>query len=607
MLRRILTHYNNWKLGKKLLFAFILVSIIPILAIQAIAYNVNKASTTEKINQLMVNNLTQISERVNLCLEVYTNLLYQMYMDEQIIDNIKILLDDHESRKAVAYNQIYNRLKQYNNSDEEIRCISVVCNDGNSVVYDFETDSSMDNLWRIYDDLRNVSPYIESVDKPGMVITPTMKFRDKEERKSYFHISKRIFDFSNLEQGSIATITMSVDENLLNAMCNSRENQDLSEYSMNFIMSEDRRVITYPDEDFSGISMNPDLSIEEFVKVSGFLKDRQTAVNMYEDPVSGWIFVNVYDRDYMLKDIEKMQIIFVSVGIAAIIFAGIFIIYTVRTLNRSVKSVVKGMESVQGGNLDVVVPMYTVDEIGIIARNFNLMTTKVKRLLHEVGLAKDKQKDAEIRALEAQINPHFLYNTLDSINWMAIEKEEYQISKMLRNLGVILRYSINKSNQMATIWEVSDWLSKYISLHQMRFNDAFSYYINTDPGTHRLKIHKLLLQPFIENAILHGFKEMDRGGLLRIDITMSEDKKGLAVIIEDNGKGMPASLVQTYNNREEAIRVDGRSIGVHNAFSRMNIYYGENARWNVSSVEGIGTVITLYLPVTGEMPEGDNG
>jgi len=114
------------------------------------------------------------------------------------------------------------------------------------------------------------------------------------------------------------------------------------------------------------------------------------------------------------------------------------------------------MESVQGGNLDVVVPMYTVDEIGIIARNFNLMTTKVKRLLHEVGLAKDKQKDAEIRALEAQINPHFLYNTLDSINWMAIEKEEYEISKMLRNLGVILRYSINKSNQMATIWEVSD-------------------------------------------------------------------------------------------------------------------------------------------------------
>lgn len=593
MFRKILAKYNSWKLGHKLLFSFVLVSILPILFVQFFTMQLNKRQMTEKIDELMVNNLTQIAERVNLNLQIYTNLIYQIYKDEQVIENVRALTDDSDSRKAVAYNQIIYRLKQYHNSEAGIRCLSIVCPDGSSVVYDFETDSSLNTVWHSYKDLRQIPPYREAIDAPGMVVTDTMNFKDEENSGHFFHVSKRMFDFDHLDRGSIATVIMTVEERVLNTICN---NSEQGEPSINFILNEDRQVVSYPDEDFTGMTMNPVLNIEEFVKVSGYLRNKNMAINQYEDPVTGWIFCNAYDKDYMLKDISKTQDIMVLLTILVLVFASALIVYTVRTLAASVRSVVFGMQQVQQGNLDVVVPVRSFDEIGTIADNFNDMTVKVKELIEQVSKAKEQQKNAEIRALEAQINPHFLYNTLDSINWMAIEKEEYEISKMLRNLGVILRYSVNKSNQMVTIWELSDWLGKYISLHQMRFNNAFSYDINVDERTYGKKVHKLLLQPFVENSILHGFKEMESGGFLRIDISPAEDGEGITVIIEDNGKGMPPEILRSFNNKEEAIKDDGRSIGLHNAFSRMNMYYGEEASWNVSSIQGMGTVVTLRLP-----------
>ncbi len=593
MLRKLLARYNSWKLGHKLLAAFVLVSIVPILFVQIVAFQMNRNQMTAKIDELMVNNLTQIAERVDLSLQIYMNLLYQIYRDEQVIDNILKLEDDANSRKAVAYNQVVDCLKQYQNNETGIRCLTVVCPDGAAVVYDFQTDSSLNNVWQGCSDLRQSPPYQDAVGESGMVVTDTMRF-EGDRHGRYFHISKRMFDFDHLDRGCIATVIMTIDETVLGDICGSRE---MEGQSINFIINGERKVIAYPDADFSGITMNPDLDIAGFVRVSGFLRKRSMIINQYEDPVTGWIFCNAYDKEYMLQEVTGTQQIQVMVTVLVLLFASALILYTVHTMDVSVRSVVFGMREVKKGNLDVVVPVRSFDEIGTIADNFNDMTVKVRELIEEVSGAKERQKNAEIQALEAQINPHFLYNTLDSINWMAIEKGEFEISKMLRNLGVILRYSVNKSNQTVTIRELSDWLGKYISLQQMRFDNAFSYESNIDERVYEVRVYKLLLQPFVENAILHGFREMESGGLLRIDISFSKDGRGITVIIEDNGKGMPAEILADYNDRERAVHDDGRGIGLHNAFARISMYYGEEASWNVSSIPGMGTVITLRLPL----------
>lgn len=554
---------------------------------------------TKKVDELMTNNLTQIAERVNLNLQLYTNLAYQIYQDEEINRNIKVFAEESDTGYVSAYNQISKRLKQYNTTDSGVRCISVVCANGNSVSYDFETDSFFNNLWESYSDLRETEPYQNAVDQPGMVIVPTMSFYEDNEKKEYFHIAKRIFDLNDLEKGSIATIIVSVDANVLNTICNVANGTD-AEHGINFIMTADDQVVAYPDMEFSGIHKSDKLSLKQFVTTSGYMTNKEVAVNTYEDKSTGWTFYNVYDKKYMLKDVKKAQYLYMSVGLAALVAAITAIFVLVRQINQSVNQVVEGINEIQKGNLDARIQVKYHDEIGRIAGNINTMAVRIKNLISEVKNVTIKQKNAEIKALEAQINPHFLYNTLDSINWMAIENEQYEISRMIRNLGVILRYSVSKSNSIVSVDVVEDWLNKYIDLQQMRFENKFDFRITVDERAKTKRMHKLLLQPFIENAILHGLKDKEGQGMLCVDIALSENEKMLNIIIEDNGKGMSEEEKKHYNNMEEAIIDDGRSIGLHNVFARIRMYYGTDAVWNVTSFTDMGTVITLKLPIIEE-------
>lgn len=600
MKNRFLQWFKNQKLGKKIFYAFILSSLIPMLIVQGIMLYVNTKNMTEKMDEIMSNQLIQIAERVDLTLNVYTNLVYQAYIDSDIIDSVTNLSDSSYTDKEIAIRGILNRIQQYGTAAEGIVCISIIASDGQHVTYDFHEASSVRNIWESFSDYREIEPYAKAQDASGVVITPTEQFdRNGEERM--FHISKAMYDYKNLDKRSIATIVMSVDEAVLNKIC-STDNKDDSQqtYSVSFMTDEDDCILSYPDSFYAGIKKNPRLSVDEFVKVTGLLKEKETAVSKYVDKELGWVFYNVYDKQYMLKDVSATQRFTILLGLLITSFSIVMILYTIHLIGQSTRAIIRGIRQVQDGNLDVKVAVGAEDEFGQIAGNFNTMTDKVQNLIQEVTEVTQKQKEAEIQALEAQINPHFLYNTLDSINWMAIDKGEHEISRMLRDLGVILRYSINKSNQQTRIVEVADWLRKYISLQQVRFNHAFSFEIYVEEAAEKVQIYKLLLQPFVENSIVHGFKELAGGGILRVDISLSEDGEMLNIIIEDNGKGMSEEKVQKFNRQNEKVEDDGLSIGLSNAFSRMKMYYGERAGWNVSSIRGVGTIITLKIPVRGK-------
>lgn len=594
--KKINFFYHNSRLKTKLFIIFGLSSLLPILMLWSISTKVNEDSLTDKVNQMMTGNLAQIAERANINLDIYTNFLYQMSKDEELTNSLNAL-SMQGKEGAVAYYQINNRLKLYSDVEEDIRCISVICANGTSVVYDTLTDSAVDNLWRNYSDLRMIPPYRDAEGKSGMVLTPTVIFLEEDEYSHYLHVSRRIFDLNHLDRGSIATIVISIDARRMSEICNPADDAD--ERDFNFIVANDGTIICYPDVQYAGkrVDVSGDISqLAAFVRDTGIFSKRSLEINSYHDEQTEWDFYNVYDRDDILKDVRRVQRIFLLVGGFTLAAAFFSILYFARQINDSVNEVVEGMKEIQEGNLDVVLPIHSEDEFGLIADNFNNMTSRVNALIEEVRLAVAQQKNAEIRALEAQINPHFLYNTLDSINWIAIEKEEYEISKMLRDLGVILRYSIGKSNGMVSVAEMADWLEKYIGLQKMRFDNVFEYTITIEEGAESCILHKLLLQPFIENAIIHGLKELEGGGMLRVDFTLSDDRRYLHITVEDNGAGMPREMAQRYNDVAWAVSDGGSSIGLHNAFSRMNMYYGNKASWKVTGMENMGTVVMLKLP-----------
>ena len=591
-MKNLLKRFNDLKLGYKILFSFLFGGILPILLSQEVSFYMNTRYMTQNMDEMIKNNLEQMSERTDLTLQVYSNLLYQIYTDDDIIENINELQDDTVMGKVIAYNRIYNRLKQYNVSEKEIRSISIICNNGSSVTYDFETGSALNTLWSGNKDMREIQPYQDAIDKIGLVITPTMKMEEDGKNSYLFHLSKRMFDLDALDKGTIATAVISVNASALGEICNTETENEVA-----FILNDEKQVIYYPEEMFMGITLDENVKPIKVVELSKLLKNKTKLINEYDNETIGWKFYYVYDKDYVLKDMRSLQLHILIVVFVVIILSIILITYTVRNVHHSINGVVQGMNQIKKGNLDVIIPVNGKDEIGQVAENFNEMALEIKSLIHEVKDALHKQKNAEIKALEAQINPHFLYNTLDSINWMAIEKGDYEISTMLCNLGVILRYSINKSNHMVTVREMGDWIEKYISLQKIRFNDAFDYKLSIDDATESIEIYKLLIQPFIENAIIHGFDGVEQGGVISIDILFTERKNAICVIIEDNGNGMQKNIVDKYNDRDWVLKQEEGSIGLQNALSRIAMYYGEEGKWNINSMEGMGTVITLILPI----------
>lgn len=249
------------------------------------------------------------------------------------------------------------------------------------------------------------------------------------------------------------------------------------------------------------------------------------------------------------------------------------------------------MKEVRAGEMSAHMEMEGKNEISIIASQFNKMMKQINNQMDEIKQVSEMKKDAEIRALEAQINPHFIYNTLDSIHWLAIENGEDEISEMLSEFAQILRYQISKSNDVVEIKDEMEYLKKYLFLQKIRFMDNFEYAIDCEEGILDCHIHKMIFQPLIENAIIHGYAHIRHGGFLRIKIYHIDESR-ICFSITDNGRGM---------SQEKVGEVFGEggstpSIGVSNVLARLKLYYGDSYRLEVHSEENRGTSIKITIP-----------
>lgn len=586
--------FYNRKIWQKLIITFVLAVLLPISISWYVMMSMNQKQMENKIQELMTSQLVQISERVDLTLDIYMNLVYQMNVDSGLIDEIKGLKSKDINKQVESRHNIYSRLQEYNNSVGGIRCISVITASGTDVTYDWGTASVRENIWKDYVDLRETAAYKKAQESTGIAILPTAVMEQDEEQLHVFQIAKAIYDLDELESEPIAAIVMILDESILKKLC--ENDRKIAWNGINFILDSQSRIITYPDSFFAGTTLEANQNITDFIRMTGEMEDKKIGISTYEDTKTDWVYYNAYDLEKILAEISDTRRNALILGGILIISACFLISGTVRNIGDSVKTIITGIQAVKSGDLKTEIRLEYKDELGEIAENFNDMTERVSILIEEVEGVTEKRKNAEIRALEAQINPHFLYNTLDSINWLAISRGEDEISEMLRNLGIILRYSVNKSNIEVSIAEVADWIDKYISLQQMRFDHAFEFQLTVQEICKEYRIKKLLIQPFIENALIHGFKGIEEGGMLRVDISLTEEGKHICVIIEDNGNGLDQRQVTKYNDRSAAVEEDQEKIGLNNVFSRIEMYYGEKADWNVISIPDIGTIITLRFP-----------
>ncbi len=599
----ILDKFNQLSLKNKLLISFLFVSIIPILFVQTLSYYNFSFSMKKKINELIHFNLVQTSKNLDTTLTSYKDLLIQILSDDALVEQVKKLNSASDMDRLLAAIEIRRRFSIISLSKPGVKCISVLATSGHVAWYDRDNNSGFQNIWSKYPDITKTEVYRSTLQSHQWVITGPDSDYYLGKNYQFVNIALRLLDWKSGDNQLLGIVVLSVDEDSIYTSCNQPNNGKEKIDSFNFIYNTQGQIVSFPMKKYLGRRMGRSEGTSGSMKSQDILKfihevhwfgNRQLILNQLQQEKNGWTIVNVSDQSYLFNEMYWMQRLNIIFAILAVMFSVLIIVYVTSTLTRSTHKIISAMNTARKGELSVQVNLDTKDEIAVIGSHFNQMIVQIQQLVAENMLATAREKEAEIRALVAQINPHFLYNILDSINWMAIEKDEHEISQMIESLANILRYSMNDSNWVVTLQEEVEWLKQYIYLLQNHFEYSFVSVIEFEEQILTLKIYKLLLQPLVENAIIHGFKGRESGGLLKV--TGMRMGEFLKIVVEDNGNGMSEKTLESIS-KDIQERRSFSGIGIKNVSNRLRIYYGKDATLDFSSQVGVGTTLTLILPV----------
>ena len=317
------------------------------------------------------------------------------------------------------------------------------------------------------------------------------------------------------------------------------------------------------------------------------------ALSVIENEATGWkIYTMVPYSDISAQVQSLNHSILLSIILCNLLILVCLLVVSL-AITAPVKKLIEAMREVQQGNFDYRIDNKRSDEMGRLMETFNYMVFKIDMLIKEVYQEKLAQKNAELEALQSQINPHFLYNTLDTINWMLLEKKEYEISGIVVSLGEMMKYAISRSSRTVALREEIRHVSNYLLIQKERMEDKLEYEIDIPHQYESVQVPRLILQPLVENAIIHG---IETGGKVSIRVYEREEDGGCWLEVSDNGAGMDEEQLKRLRDGTTEMRMDHRSIGVEKVNKRIRLYYGEEFGLTIESRLGEGTVIRFCIP-----------
>lgn len=298
--------------------------------------------------------------------------------------------------------------------------------------------------------------------------------------------------------------------------------------------------------------------------------------------------IDLIPKDVLLRELQKVTdliIVLSLVNLPIYLFVG-NLLY--KNIMSPVNALTQGLKKFEKGQLETLIDNQRQDEFGYMIESFNKMTSTLKKLIQEVYEEELARKDAEFAALQEQINPHFLYNTLESINWRAQLAGEQDIALMIQALSKLMDASINRDKRkVCPIREEIAYVDQYVYLIQMRFGEKIQYEKRVDEAVLGYLVPKLFIQPLIENAIKHGLEPKGEGQVYLKIVKVKEE--GIEILVSDTGVGM---------NAEQLMQVqEFKSVGLQNVNRRLFLLYGEKAKMTIESNINLGTKIRIYLPL----------
>ncbi|MCP1310135.1 cache domain-containing sensor histidine kinase [Paenibacillus tyrfis] len=361
-----------------------------------------------------------------------------------------------------------------------------------------------------------------------------------------------------------------------------------------FIVDNGGNIVYHPQQQLIYSNLKSELidkvmHTESFVAYDG----DESRIYSVHDTKFGWKIVGVAYTDELVTNKHTIQGSFLLLAVFGLAITLLLSFVLSHRFSKPIKNLQDKMKQVEKGNFDIRAEIEQQNEIGQLGRTFNLMVGHTKELMSEIIRNEETKRKSELKVLQAQINPHFLYNTLDSIIWMAEGKKHEEVVLMTSALAKLFRASINKSDELVPLFIEIEHIRSYLLIQKMRYKEKLDYRIDVSQDIMACKTIKILLQPFVENAIYHGIKNKPGCGLITI---AGREKDGKIVFtIEDNGLGMtPDQLRHILVPKTGTER--GTGVGIANVHERIQLYFGTSYGVSFESEPEKGTRVTLTIP-----------
>jgi two-component system sensor histidine kinase YesM len=318
--------------------------------------------------------------------------------------------------------------------------------------------------------------------------------------------------------------------------------------------------------------------------------------------LSGWKIVGVFNENKIRGSINP-ALGFVSIlALISLTAASLAIILISRSFNHRILIISRHMEKVKNQDFDLIDATGGADEIGQLMSDFNSMTLRIKKLIQDVYEADIQKKNlelerkqAELNALQSQINPHFLFNTLESIRIRSLMKNETETADIVKSLSKTFRRMLVWGNDLITVRSEMEYIRDYLQIQKYRFAEKLNYEIYVPVEVMDYKISKMAIQPFIENSCVHGIEGKVGNGRITLTVKKADDK--LEVLIEDDGCGIPPErLDEIRKSLMQPGDLKGSNIGIRNVCNRLKLFYGNEFEFSIESVQDEGTQVYIKIP-----------
>ena len=591
--------FNNLKLRNKLLISYIILISIPALTTAIIYYNRSSNIIFENSKRSIFEIVKKNSEIMDLKFSKVQQSAQMMAIDKEIFEIINRGKPDSEDKLVQEDIELSQLIRRYFPEGQEEYSVYLATD-----YYIFGNNSRM---FIPQKEFINTKLYKDAQEADGKLVwVPTYDFASmynlKEIKKARFEYRKifsavkvlkcsRVFAGDNLG-GFVKIIGLNSNVKKPILLINFKEDVYRENFENSIPVKNAKYFILDNYGNIVCQSENGEVEKKQVISqlkkekekkgIISFSSNKKKFLLCYDtSQVTGWISVVVVPNDGILNSLPLILRYTLWGSFILTVMSIIIALLISKRITYPIMKLMEGVKKAGEGNFDNNININTEDEIGTLVSNFNDMNKKISVLIEE-------NYEAQIRALNLQLNPHFMANTLNTINWMAIDAGQNEISKMILSLSSMLRYTLRDNKELVVFENDFEWLKNYIYIMSNRYENIFTVEYQVDSILKDTLVPKLFMQPFVENTIIHGFKNIEQGGKIIVGGCVKNDTRYFS--ITDNGCGISSERI------DEIMQESGESIGISNINKRIKLLYGDAFGVSINSKVNEGTNIVITMP-----------